>query len=247
MSLDYVAIVSDEGAKIAQAYERDSRAPVPWSDRWSVGTVARHVAGTHHVVADIVRGRPSADFGLFGSLQTPAKDAPEFPEWFRSGTASLVGQLDSVAPDEECWSWYSDGRQVGWWARRMAFETVVHRWDVEAAQGTTGPIAADVAADGIDEYLDVFVAASRAGNNSPAGPVIGIECTDRADHWSLDLGEQGARKVTTDSGDATVRIRGSAENLLLIVWGRIGLADGNVETGGDTAILERWTELIPPM
>ena len=141
MTLDYLSIISDETSRIVDAYERDRYAAVPWSDRWTVGTVARHVAGTHHVVAEMVRGRPDADFGLFAELQTPPKDSPEFVEWFRSGTASLLEQLSSVPADEECWSWFAPGRRVGWWARRMAFEAVVHRWDTDAAQGQDFSVA----------------------------------------------------------------------------------------------------------
>lgn len=137
MTLDYLDIISDESSRIVQAYESDRHAGVPWSDRWTVATVARHVASTQHVVAEIVRGRPEADFGLFGELQTPPKDSPEFVGWFRSGTASLLEQLSSVAADDECWSWFMPGRRVGWWARRMALEAVVHRWDTDAARGRT--------------------------------------------------------------------------------------------------------------
>jgi uncharacterized protein (TIGR03083 family) len=168
MTLDYASIISDESSRIVGAYELDRKASVPWSDRWSVATVSRHVAATHHVVAEIVNGRPDADFGLFAQLPTPAKEAPEFVDWFRSGTASLLEQLSNAPADEECWSWYEPGRSVGWWARRMALEAVVHRWDTDAAQGKDPSVASDVAADGIDEYLDVFVAASRAAHDAPA-------------------------------------------------------------------------------
>ena len=113
MTLDYVSIISDETSRIVGAYELDRRAAVPWSDRWTVATVARHVAATHHVLAEVVRGRPDADFGLFGELQSPPKDSPEFVEWFRSGTASLLEQLSSVPLDDECWSWFEPGRRVG--------------------------------------------------------------------------------------------------------------------------------------
>ena len=84
MTLDYLVIISDETSRIVNAYQSDRHAAVPWSGRWTVGTVARHVAATHHVVAEIVRGRPDADFGLFGELKTPQKDSHEFVEWFRS-------------------------------------------------------------------------------------------------------------------------------------------------------------------
>jgi uncharacterized protein (TIGR03083 family) len=247
VTLDYLSIVYDEGSKIVAAYDRDPKAAVPWSDRWSVGTVARHVAGTHHVVAGIVRGRPDADFGLFSTLATPEKGAPEFADWFRAGTADLVEQLTSVPADAECWSWYPDGRRVGWWARRLAFETLIHRWDVDAAQRGDFSVSPDIAADGIDEYLDVFVAASRNGQNSPAGPTISFECTDTGDRWWLDLSDQGARIVSREPRDAAVTLSGPAEQLLLIVWGRAQASSAAVDISGDADVLERWSELVPPM
>jgi uncharacterized protein (TIGR03083 family) len=248
VTLDYLSIISDETSRIVNAYERDPYAAVPWSDRWSVGTVARHVAGTHHVVAEVVRGRPDANFGLFADQQTPPKDSPEFVPWFRSGTAWLLDQLSSVSADDECWSWFAPGRRVGWWARRMALEAVVHRSDTDAAQGQDFSVAPQIAADGIDEFLDVFVAASRAAQDAPAGPTIGFECSDRGDRWWLDLSERGGRIVSRDPGAVSVSIRGTAEQLLLLAWGRVSISDAaGVEVSGDAEELARWSELIPPM
>ena len=248
MTLDYLSIISEETSRIVNDYESDRSAAVPWSDRWSVGTVARHVAGTHHVVVEVVRGRPDADFGLFAELQTPPKDSPEFVEWFRSGTASLLGELSSVPADDECWSWFESGRRVGWWARRMAFEAVVHRWDADLAQGQDFSVAPQIAADGVDEYLDVFVAASRAANDAPPGPTINLECSDRSDRWWLDLSERGGRIVSRNPQAASVQIRGTAEQLLLFVWGRVLVSDAaGAEVSGDVGLLDRWSDLIPPM
>ncbi len=240
VTLDYVSIIADESSRIVSAYELERRATVPWSDRWTVATVARHVAGTHHVVAEIISERPDADFGLFADLQTPPKDSPEFVDWWRSGTASLLEQLSSVPADDECWSWFEPGRRVGWWARRMALEAVVHRWDTDAATGKEPSIASDVAADGIDEYLDVFVAASRAGRDVPAGPTMSFECRDRSDRWWLDLSRPGERSVSCEPRDASVRICGTAEQLLLIVWGRISASDAaGVEVSGEVGGMDR--------
>jgi uncharacterized protein (TIGR03083 family) len=248
VALDYLSIISDESSRIVNAFERDRGAAVTWSDRWSVGTVARHVAATHQVVAAIVDGRPDADFGLFGELQAPAKDSLEFVGWFRSGTTSLLEQLSNVPADDECWSWFADGRRVGWWSRRMAHEGVVHRTDAESAQGMGPTIEPDVAADGIDEYLDVFVATSRASAAAPAGPTISFECSDRPERWWLDLSKQGERVVSREPRDASVRFRGSAERLLLMVWGRIPpSAAAGLDVSGEATTLNRWSELVPPM
>jgi uncharacterized protein (TIGR03083 family) len=248
MTPDYPSIISDESARLVNAYERARSAAIPWSDRWTIGTVARHVAATHHVVAEVVRGRPDADFGLFAKLETPPKDSPEFVEWFRAGTASLLEQLSSVPADDECWSWYAAGGRVGWWARRMALEVVVHRSDTDAAQEHAFSVAADVAADGVDEFLDVFVAASRVANAAPTGPTISFECSDRGDRWWLDLSQPGARVLSRDSRAASVRIRGTAEQLLLGVWGRVLLTEAaGFELSGEVGWLERWSALVPPM
>jgi uncharacterized protein (TIGR03083 family) len=248
MTLDYLSIISDESSGILSAYELDRRAAVPWSDRWSVGTVARHVAATHHVVAEVVSGRPDADFGLFAQLAQPEKDSAEFVDWSRSGTAALLEQLSNVPANDECWSWYEPGRSVGWWARRMALEAVVHRLDADVALGRELSVASDVAADGIDEYLDVFVAASRAANDAPAGPTVSFECSDRSDRWWLDLSSRGERTVRREPRDASVRIGGTAAQLLWIVWGRVAASDAaGVELSGDAGVFERWSELVPPM
>jgi hypothetical protein len=129
----------------------------------------------------------------------------------------------------------------------MALEAVVHRADTDAATGKTFSVASDVAADGIDEYLDVFVAASRAAQHSPSGPVIGFECSDRGEGWWLDLSEPGGRLVSREPLAATVRLRGDAEDLLLAIWGRIPMSSAGLEELGDVEELKRWSELVPPM
>ena len=42
------------------------------------------------------------------------------------------------------------------------------------------------------------------------------------------------------------RIGGTAEQLLLMLWGRVPVTAG-VEVTGDVGALDRWSELIPPM
>ena len=44
MPLDHIAVIESEAARIRAAYAADPTGRVPWSDRWSVRTVARHVA-----------------------------------------------------------------------------------------------------------------------------------------------------------------------------------------------------------
>jgi uncharacterized protein (TIGR03083 family) len=166
MAVDYIDVIEGEADRIRAAYAADPGGKVPWSERWSVNTVARHVAGSHHVVAQIIEDRPTADFGRFESLAQPAKGDPGFPAWFAAGTEALVAQCRIAPPAETCWTPHpAVGDTVGFWIRHMANETLVHRWDAEAGAGITGP-AMDpvVAADALDENLDLAVGATRAIN-----------------------------------------------------------------------------------
>lgn len=247
MDINHAGVTRTEAGRIVAAYELDPLAKVPWSDRWTVGTVARHVAGTHRVVGDIVRGRPTADFGLFATLNPPEKDAPGFSAWFADGTTHLLEQLASVPRDDQCWTWYRSDQSVGFWQRRMAHETLIHRWDVQAALGgRVDPIEPAVAVDGIDEYLDVFVSSSRAGAGAPAGPTIGIQCTDVNVAWTLRLPERGKSSMLRSSASADVILRATAADLLLFVWGRLPAPDSAKIISGSAELADLWTTLIPP-
>lgn len=65
------------------AYAANPAGKVPWSDRWSVNTVARHVAGSHHVVAQIIEDRPTADFGGSTASTCRPRAIPASPSWSR--------------------------------------------------------------------------------------------------------------------------------------------------------------------
>jgi uncharacterized protein (TIGR03083 family) len=248
MAIDHESVIKAEAVRILGAYEADRGGKVPWSERWTVGTVARHVAGTHHVVAQVIAGRPTADFGLFGSLASPAKDDPGFPDWFAAGSTALCAQLRATSASEGCWSWYGDGRSVGFWRRRMAHETLVHRWDAEAGAGTPGPaMDPSVAADGVDEFLDVFVKATREVHNAPSGPSVQLTCTDAERTWYLDLAEPGGRALRSEPVIVSTSVLGPAEGLLLTLWRRLDPVAAGVHVEGDHELLTRWGELIPPM
>ena len=53
-------------------------------------------------------------------------------EWFRERLAELTDELSSRGPQAAAYTWYEDDQTVGFWFRRMAQETAVHRADVES-------------------------------------------------------------------------------------------------------------------
>jgi uncharacterized protein (TIGR03083 family) len=247
MAVDHIAVIESEAARIVAAYAANPGGKVPWSDRWSVNTVARHVAGSHHVVAQIIEDRPTADFGRFDGLGRPAKGDPGFPAWFAAGTEALVAQCRLTPSAETAWTPHpAVGDTVGYWKRHMAHETLVHRWDAEAGAGTTGPaMDPEVAVDALDEHLDLSVLATRAIHRSPAGPVVRIACTDADRDWYLDLTEAGGRTLHGEPVDVAMTLHGTAEGLLLLLWGRLDAERAGVDVEGDPEVLARWSELVP--
>ena len=66
-------------------------------------------------------------------------------------------------PERPVYSFSPAHRRAGFWPRRMAHETTVHRVDAEQAAGRpVAPVPAALAVDGIDEVFGVFVVGHRA-------------------------------------------------------------------------------------
>src|SRR3954454_13196443 len=154
MTVDNIGVIQTESTRLLEALAANSSGKIPWSDTWTVSTCARHVGGVHRVVAQVVDDRPAGDFSLFSSLEMPDGDDPALRDWVAAGTNALVGALRACGSETECWSWWPDGQTAGFWQRRMAQETLVHRWDTELGAGIDrAPMDPAVAADGIDEYF----------------------------------------------------------------------------------------------
>ena len=101
------------------------------------------------------------------------------------------------------------------------------------------------AADAVDELVHVGLRVSRAVTGAPAGPSIGLACTDVDRSWYVDLAEAGHLAIHREPVDVAVTLRGTAEGLLLWLWGRIDIDDGKMDVIGERAVVARWTELMP--
>ena len=69
---------------------------------------------------------------------------------------ALVDALAEADPADEAWTWHSEHHDVAFIYRRQAHEALIHRRDAELAAHTISPFPADLAADGVDEVLDVM-------------------------------------------------------------------------------------------
>jgi uncharacterized protein (TIGR03083 family) len=127
---------------------------VPSCPEWTVGDLVQHVGTVYlHKVATMREG-------AFPSEWPPSELDDEEPvALLDRAYAELMEEFGRRAPEEFSRTWYEPDQTVGFWIRRMAQETVIHRIDAELGAGApVAPVPDDLAVDGIDELLKVFVA-----------------------------------------------------------------------------------------
>lgn len=223
----YLAALSGDGEALAVAADSDLDAAVTACPGWSVARLVGHTGRLHRWAAEMVRANATDRLNRRDMAEAP--DGPDLVPWFREGVSGLVDGLRTAGPDAPVWA-FAGPHRSSFWYRRMAQETSIHRWDGERAVGLPSSIASDLAADGIDELLDVFVPQARPGaRDSPPGR-IHLVATGVDRQWDLALGD-GAATATA-----------KASSLLLFLWGRIDVQALNVAGDGD--LLGQWQSEI---
>jgi uncharacterized protein (TIGR03083 family) len=215
--------------------------PVESCPGWDVAELVWHIGRVHHFWATIVRDRLD-DWRTYSEPDRPASDdADDDTGVFAFAAASCDLLLDSLAgvdPDTAVWTW-SNENDVAFVARRMAHETAVHRGDAEGAAGRAYAVEAELASDGVDEFLEFFLPRVADGA-PPLDGTVHLHCTDVEGEWLVavdDDGDAGAYVVTREHAKGSAAVRGPADALLAVLWGRRPLTD--VEVLGDAAVAER--------
>ncbi len=235
---DYLPVITDHAALLASAARAsDLDATVPSCPEWDVAKLVRHTGTAHRWSAEVVRTR---ELLTHKQVDLELPDNPiALPDWLEASAEQLVTRLGNEDPDTPCWTW-TDDRRVGFWSRRMAFETVAHAWDGQGVAGAPPPFVADLAADGVDEHLGnlPFIPGEDA-----AGPesTLHVHCTDVEGEWLVRRNADGL-SVTREHTKADVALRGPASDLFLVVLGRA--APEAVEVFGDPPAVDAWRELL---
>jgi uncharacterized protein (TIGR03083 family) len=142
----------------------------------------------------------------------------------------MFAESDAATPSA---TWWPADQTVGFWARRMAHETAVHRVDAELARGVETPIDAELATDGVDELLRIMLEGdwSEDADEAATGQRVAIETGRRV--WDVVL-DRGAMTVSDGHGPSDARLSGEPSDVLLWLWGRAGddrvTFDGDAET-----------------
>ncbi|MFE1311608.1 maleylpyruvate isomerase family mycothiol-dependent enzyme [Streptomyces sp. NPDC058755] len=232
----------------------DLATTVPTCPDWSLEDLVRHMGGALRWVDALVRGRaqeniPWERIPLAGGPEERG-DAAALDKWLAETGELVVGALREAGPDTEVWSWQGNATS-GFWARRMTHEITVHRADATLTAQVPYEVAPEIAADAIDEWLDIALFFQQIRGQDEAfrldGPTrtIHLHATD-ADpalnaEWLAEFGADGIR-WRRGHEKATVALRGPLTSVLLAFYRRLPLDAPGLEVLGEREALEFWLQ-----
>ena len=233
------AFTANSDAFISAAASVDLNSPVAACPDWSVADLVAHTG--------FVWGFAAANVAAAGEKTMPSDPKPpedqgKLLEWAASVRATALEALSAAEPNAPAWTFASNNQTAGFWQRRMVQETAVHLFDVQSSADSVEPIPAQVATDGIDEYLHVGLQfSSGRPNRTYPTQSLHIHCTDTPGEWTVVADEDNKLTITHEHGKGDAAVRGEAEQLLLWLWGR----SDKVEIFGDADLATTWQELAP--
>jgi uncharacterized protein (TIGR03083 family) len=231
---ELVTAVRREGEGLLTAASLGIDVAVPTCGDWRLEDLVRHVWQVYANVTLYVSTRATERPDKF-----PVMPAGDPVELLRDQLDELVAALTEVDADTPIWTWVFDAPEGAvFWARRMAHESSVHRFDAQDAHGVRQPIDAELAADGLDELIDVISPRvySRDNLDGPTGTVR-LESSD-AGSWSIELEPTGIKRADPVR-DPDVTASGTTNALLLACYGRIPWS--SIDVSGDVALLDAWS------
>ncbi len=220
--------LADDGHRLIELVGRDPRATVPSCPDWTTTDLLDHVRRVWTSIAAHADQLPDEPLPWSGLPDLDADAALD----------QLVRVLRGVDPGAPVWTWGTD-RTAAFYIRRAHHETAVHRVDAELALGDRTPIPADDALDGLDELLTTVLPARVEEFPERS---LHLHQTDGDGEFMLEAVD-GALDVRREHAKGDAAVRGTGEELLLLMWGRRG-PDG-LEVFGDADIVTEWARLSP--
>ncbi|MFI5494024.1 maleylpyruvate isomerase family mycothiol-dependent enzyme [Actinoplanes sp. NPDC051859] len=210
---------------------------------WTLFDLVQHLGEGRRRWAAIVAAGP-AD-------APPAVTAPAAPreraallDWFTASTTELLDALRAAGPDRGCWTWWGPSQSpqtTGAVARHQLQQVAVHTYDAQVTVGAPEPLPAEVALDGVDEFVTTCVATTAAWPHQPA--VIDYHASEGRS-WRLWFSADGARAEpvpmpVADVGPevAYASARGTAHELVMFCYGRIAM--DSLQLSGDRRVFDQ--------
>jgi uncharacterized protein (TIGR03083 family) len=246
----YVAEIEATTAGLAEILaEHDPSLAIPTCPEWTLRQLVTHVGRAHRWAAEITRTRSDAfiPFRAVPDGKLP-DDRAEQHAWLRAGAARIIHAVREAGGDL-VWS-FTGPVPAGFWLRRMAHETLVHRADAQLAAGVEPEpvIEAEEAGDAIDEWL-MLLTSGMLGNADerkkalPVGAGLHIHATGDGrggrGEWMIRH-DAGGLTVEPGHGEGDAALTGPAASLLLVLMRRRPVDDPAVTVYGDSAVVDGW-------
>jgi uncharacterized protein (TIGR03083 family) len=242
MSLDHLSLLAADAEAFAAALETGpASAPIAGCPGWTLADLGGHLGYVQRWARQaIVTGAvPQID----ESADAAPADMAGRAAWFRAGAERLLATLHELDPQQPTWHPFPvEPKVAGLWRRRQAQEASVHRWDAQRAIGLEPTIAAEYAADGVDEYWTVMLPRLVTREHLPVPQsTIAVELTDTGGRWVID-GRAGTVALAAPGVEAGAVLHGAAEPVLLRLWGR-PVPEGSTRVVGDDVVAAEWLRL----
>jgi uncharacterized protein (TIGR03083 family) len=238
----WLAGLRADGAAFHAAVAQDGAltADVPSCPGWTVEELVRHLGSLY----DWVRGHVTRGVTTKPEPFRRADDAPTgtaLPAWWRARYDELFATLDALDPGQPAWNPAPQAKRAGYWHRRMAHETALHRWDAQMAVGLAEPVEAKLAADGVTEVLDTMLPGGRRSGPVDRTGMVALHAVDVEQVWYVRVRGAGIALLDTDTllddqpQHERVVATGTASDLMLALWGRVPF--DVLEVAGDAGVL----------
>lgn len=223
-------------------------ARVPSCPDWDAADLLWHLGEVQHWWHHVITTRPAPPDAYVAPERPTTYD--ELLAFFAEWQERFIKELGAADPTEAAWSWSGrpDHHNVAFTYRRQAHEALIHRLDAELAAGVVTPLPTDLAADGVDEALDVMYGGMPAwGRFDGLDQFVEYRITDAGRSVWAQLGkfngtspdgdehtDQDDQHVVADPGrPADLVVSGTADALDSWLWHR--RTDG-VEVSGDEGV-----------
>lgn len=233
----------------------DRGARVPGCPDWTAADLLAHHGGVLEFWATVVKQRPA---GPVEHREEPERPTAydELFAYHAAQTDRLIAALSTADPVEAAWSW-SGEQTVGFTFRRQAHEALIHRLDAEQTAGAVTPLDPELAADGVDEALDIMFGGTPGwGSFAGGGRHVRVDIADRGESVWVETGrftgtdpdsaktydEDDIAKVDPREGEPDAVVSGPAATLDAWLWRRG--SDDEIAVTGDGEVVAHFRRCV---
>ena len=248
---DYLHTIARESARFREVLaDCDPATQVPSCPDWRAADLLWHLGDVQFYWATVLEVRPA----------DPGDPEPERPTsydgllaFFDEQNARLMAALEGADPADTAVTWKADAQTVAFIYRRQAHEALIHRLDAELTAGAVTPFDKAIAADGVEECLDVmFSGCPPWGNFAPLPHYVRVDLTDVDEQVWAQIGrftgtepdtgvehDEDDMHVVADPGvEPDAVIEGAAGAINAWLWRRGD--DSEIKVHGDRAVYDHF-------